>query len=73
MSRYKKFEMPEGWYALRELPKGEFVKKTPGSRKVYRKGVYDKATRQYELDDMDDISNYVLVKPGALVWAGFTY
>lgn len=63
----------EGWYAVRELPKGELVKKTPGSKKVYRKGAYDRASRKYEFDDMSDISSYVLIKAGAVVWAGFIY
>lgn len=73
MAKHKLFQMEEGWYALRELPKGEFVKRSKTAKKVYRKGNYDKSTRCYELDDIDDISSYVLVKAGALVWAGFTY
>lgn len=69
----KKVLTREGWYVLRELPKGEFVKRKQTSKKVYRKSTYDPITRCYELDDMDDISNYMLVKPGTLVWAGFIY
>lgn len=66
-------ELNEGWYRLKDLPKGEFIKKTPGSKKVYRKGKYDRTYKVFRLDDMDDISRDVLVKGSAEVWAGFSY
>jgi hypothetical protein len=63
----------EGWYRLKDLPKGEFIKKTPGSKKVYRKGDYDRSSKRFQLDDYNDISNAVYVKGSAEVWAGFSY
>lgn len=66
-------ELYEGWYRLKDLRKGEFVKKTPGSKKVYRKGEYDRTYKAFRLNDQDDINRDVLVKGNAEVWVGFTY
>jgi hypothetical protein len=51
MPKYKKFEMPEGYYRLKELPKGELIVKSPTSRKVYIKGNYDREEKAFWCDD----------------------
>ena len=71
--RKNKYVIREGWYRLKDLPKGEFVKKTPGSKKVYVKGNYDSSSRRFLLDDYNDIDSGVYVKGSAEVWAGFEY
>jgi hypothetical protein len=71
MSKYKKFEMEEGYYKLKDLPKGEMIRKSPTSSKVYIKGDYDRGAKAFWLDDYSDISRGVLVKGNVKVYAGF--
>lgn len=73
MAKYKKFELDEGWYNVRELSKGEFVKRGPGASKIYIVGNYDRQAKAYELDHADDISKQSLVRGSTKVWAGFNY
>lgn len=65
--------MYEGWYELRNLPKGEFIKRSQHAVKVYRKEKYDRVEKAFEVDDMDDISRSMYVKGKTRVYAGFTY
>lgn len=53
--------------------KGEYVKRSPEAKKVYRVEGYDRALKRWELSDCDDINRTVYVKPGTLLFAGFTY
>jgi hypothetical protein len=56
-----------------EALKGEFVKRKPDAKKVYRVEGYSRALKRWELSDCDDINRIVYVKPGTLLFAGFTY
>lgn len=62
---------------VKELKQGEFVRRvrkdgTPMS-KVYCKDVYDRSLKRYWLDDTEDISKAIAVRPDTLVLVGFTY
>lgn len=63
----------EGWYRVDELPKGEFVKRGPGSKKIYKRGDYIREAKAYALNHEDDISKWSLIRGSTKVWAGFTY
>lgn len=52
---------------------GEYVKRSPTSRKVYMRGEYDRATHKYTLQDSGVLSREVYVKKGTLLYVGFTY
>ena len=71
--RKNKYVIREGWYVLKDLAKGEFVRRTPESRKTYSRGKYEREERLYALHDLDDISRWILVPGSTRVWAGFTY
>jgi len=73
MARYKKFMMPEGYYKLKDLPKGEFIKRKPGAKKVYIKGEYDRGSKTYSIYDADDINSEMFAKGTTRVYAGFNY
>tara|TARA_R110000796_G_C14210464_1_gene393182 strand:- start:230 stop:442 length:213 start_codon:yes stop_codon:yes gene_type:complete len=70
MSASKSFveQMP-----LKDVPRGEFVRRKLDAKKTYTRGDYDRASRTYALDDWDDISRAVYLKGAALVWVGFEF
>ena len=57
-------------YAVKDIRKGEFVKKKKGAKKTYRVEGYDRANRKYALQDWDDISRVLYVKGETLVYFG---
>lgn len=59
--------------AVHCIPMGEYVKRKPTSKKVYKLGAYDAETKRYSLEDCDDICNEVYVKSGTMLVVGFTY
>jgi len=63
----------KGFRKLSDLKHGEYFKLKKDSRKVYRKGDYDRSERQYACEDEDDISNEILVPGDRLVYVGFMY
>jgi hypothetical protein len=73
MAKYKKFGIPEGYYTLKDLSKGEFIKRKATAHKVYIKGDYDKASKTYSVCDAEDVNNNTFVKGSTRVYAGFTY
>lgn len=58
---------------VEEIKAGEFVKRTPDSHKVYKRGAYDRSGKAYELHDQDDASRSILVRAGTMLVIGFTY
>tara|TARA_Y100000114_G_C11678900_1_gene287614 strand:- start:169 stop:360 length:192 start_codon:yes stop_codon:yes gene_type:complete len=58
---------------LKNVPRGEFLKRKPEHKKVYTRGEYDRSFKKYRIDDWDDISRDMLVDGDTLVWVGFTF
>lgn len=58
---------------LRNVTKGDFVKRKPDSKAVYIKGDYDRTTKSFELKDVEDINRVIYVKADKPVVVGFTY
>jgi hypothetical protein len=59
--------------AVRDVTKGDYVKRKTDSKAVYIKGDYCRITKAYELRDTSDISRSIYVKPDKVVVIGFTY
>jgi hypothetical protein len=58
---------------VEDLPLGEYVRRKADSSKVYKRGAYDRSTRNYELEDCSDCSRSIFVKRGTVLFYGFTY
>ena len=58
---------------VKQLPKGEFLKRKKEHSKVYSRGDYDRSYKKYRINDCDDISRDLLVDGDKLVWIGFDY
>jgi hypothetical protein len=58
---------------LRNVTKGDYVKRKADSKAVYIKGDYDRTTKSFELIDTDDINKVVYIKATKPVYVGFTY
>ena len=58
---------------LRNVKTGDFVKRKADSKAVYIKGAYDRATKSFELVDVEDINRVVYIKATKPVYVGFTY
>jgi ribosomal protein L31E len=69
----RKFEIAEGYYKLKDLAKGEFIKRKPTAKKVYIKGEYDRGSKTYSVYDTDDINSEIFLRGTTKVWAGFIY
>ncbi len=57
-------------YPVKDVRKGEFVKRKKGARKTYVVEGYDRMNRKYALQDTDDISRVLYVKGDTLVYFG---
>ena len=58
---------------IKELKKGEFLKRKPDSKKVYVKGDYDRATKSFCCINYEDINDYIFIKATKAVFVGFTF
>jgi hypothetical protein len=58
---------------LRNVTKGDYVKRKADSKAVYIKGDYDRMTKSFELVDVEDINRVVYIKASKPVYVGFTY
>lgn len=58
---------------IKDLPKGEYIKRTATATKIYKRGAYDRTYKKYRIDDTDDISKDLLIKGDTVVFYGFTY
>ena len=67
-------EAHEGTMAvLRDVPKGEFVRRKEGAKTTYVKGDYDRASKSFSLIDCEDMNREIFVKADKLVHIGFTF
>ena len=58
---------------LKDIPIGEYFKRKPDAKQIYKKGNYDKSTRDYDCQKAQDISAGMYLKGSTLVYVGFTY
>ena len=58
---------------LRNVPRGEFVRRKLDSKITYVRAEYDRSFKKYCLDDYDDISRQIMLNGSTLVWVGFEY
>lgn len=65
-------EPSEGMHDVASL-RGQYVKRTATARKVYMVECYRGDLKRWQLADVDDTSRCIYVKPGTLLFAGFTY
>ena len=58
---------------LKDLKKGEFLKRTPEAAEVYVKDYYDRATKSFCCYAYSDINKWVFIKANKKVYVGFTF
>ena len=58
---------------LRDVKRGEFLKRRTDSIKIYRRGEYDREYGKYRCDYLADCSRDILLDCGTVVFIGFTY
>lgn len=58
---------------LKNLPRGEYFKRKPDSKKVWIKGEYDRFMKKYLCTAFDDISQGMYLKPSTPVYTEFEF
>ena len=58
---------------IKDVPHGEYVKRKPDSRKVFKRGDYCRDEKKYELQDTEDHCNFIYLKGSTIVYIGFDY
>lgn len=58
---------------IESLGIGDFFKRKEGAKKTYVRGAYNRATKSYECQNWDDISDYVFIKKGKEVFTDFEF
>lgn len=53
--------------------KGQYVRRKPDAKRTYIVKRYCQFNKAWQLDDCDDISRCIFVKPGTMLYAGFDY
>lgn len=58
---------------IKELKKGEFLKRKADSNRVYIKGDYDRASKSFSCIAYDDINQEIFIKADKIVFVGFIF
>ena len=58
---------------IKELKKGEFLKRKADANRVYIKGDYDRSSKSYSCIAYDDINQEIFIKANKKVFVGFTF
>ena len=58
---------------LKDLPGGEFFKKSPTASKVWTKGTYQRDIKKYSCINAEDINNETFLKGSQNVFINFEY
>lgn len=58
---------------IKEVKKGEFIKRKPDATRVYIKGDYDRASKSFSCIAYDDINQEIFIKANKKVFVGFTF
>ena len=58
---------------LKDVKKGEYIKRKPDAKKVFTKGEYCRFDKKYSCDDWEDISRCIMLKGSTIVYIGFDF
>ena len=58
---------------LKDVKKGEFIRRKADSKVTYIKGDYDRTNKDYSCINFDDINKELFIKGTTKVWIGFTF
>ena len=58
---------------LKEVPEGEYIRRTINAKETYTKCEYDRTSKKYCLEAESDISKIIYLKGSTIVIVGFTY
>lgn len=58
---------------IKELKKGEFLKRKADAKEVYIKDYYDRASKSFCCIAYSDINKWVFIKANKKVFVGFTF
>jgi hypothetical protein len=59
--------------AIRDIAKGEFLKRTECAKSVYIRGEYVRERKAFECYSFDDINKFVYIKADKTVYVDFTF
>lgn len=59
--------------AIKNVIKGDYVKRKADAKTVFVLGDYDRSTKTYCLQDTDDINRCIYIKSNKTVFVGFDY
>lgn len=58
---------------IKNLKKGELIKRKADAKQVYIKGDYDRASKSFSCIDYEDINHEIFIKADKIVFYGFTF
>ena len=58
---------------LKDVTRGEFVKRKPEAKTVFTRGEYNRSAKRYTLEDEWDICRAVYLKGETIVYIDFDY
>ena len=58
---------------MRDIKKGEFIRRKPESKDTYIKGEYDRSNKIYSCTSFWNINKEIFIKPTTKVWIDFTF
>jgi hypothetical protein len=53
---------------VENIKKGTLIKRTATAKKTFLRGDYNRESKRYELQDYDDISAFIYVKKGTILF-----
>lgn len=58
---------------MRDVNKGDFIRRKPEAKDTYIKGNYDRSKKDYSCTSFWDINKEIFIKPTTYVWIGFDF
>lgn len=58
---------------MRDIKKGEFIRRKPESKDTYIKGKYDRSNKDFSCTSFWDTNKEIFIKPTTKVWIDFTF
>ena len=58
---------------IKNLKKGELIKRKADAKQVYIKGDYDRASKSFSCIDYEDINHEIFIKADKIVFYDFTF